>query len=66
MIGRDNELDAITAAATGVADRGCALVVEGEPGVGKTTLLTTVTAWAKRQGFTVLSCAGVQTHASLL
>ncbi|KUI22282.1 AAA family ATPase [Mycobacterium sp. GA-2829] len=65
MIGRDIELDAIIAAATGVADRGCALVVEGEPGIGKTTLLTTVTAWAKRQGFTVLSCAGVQSQAAV-
>ncbi|KWX67803.1 AAA family ATPase [Mycobacterium sp. NAZ190054] len=65
MIGRDNELEAITAAADGVANRGCALVVEGEPGIGKTTLLAAATVWAKRHGFTVLSCAGVQSQTTV-
>ncbi|SEH76971.1 regulatory protein, luxR family [Mycolicibacterium rutilum] len=65
MIGRDNELEVITAAATALAERGCALVVEGEPGIGKTTLLAAAAGWAKCQGFTVLSCAGVQSQAAV-
>ncbi|MBX7453856.1 AAA family ATPase [Mycolicibacterium sp. 3033] len=65
MIGRDNELEAITAAAARVTDRGCALVVEGEPGIGKTTLLAAATAWTQSRGFTVLSCAGVQSQATV-
>lgn len=65
MIGRDDELEAITAAAAGIATRGCALVVDGEPGIGKTTLLAAAATWATCQGFTVLSCAGVQSQTTV-
>lgn len=60
MIGRDNELAALTAIAAGIKEQGRALVVEGEAGIGKTTLLAAVCQWARDNGFTVLSCAGVQ------
>lgn len=65
MIGRHHEFETITAAANTVTDRGCALVVEGEPGIGKTTLLAAVADWADSNGFTVLSCAGVQSQATV-
>lgn len=60
VIGRDDEFSALTSAAAEVPHRGRALVIEGEAGIGKTTLLTATARWAAEQGFTVLSCAGVQ------
>ena len=65
MIGRNHEFETITAAATKVTARGCALVVEGEPGVGKTTLLTASAQWADGNGFTVLNTAGVQSQTTV-
>lgn len=60
MIGRNDEFAVLTAIAAGVTRQGSALVVEGEAGIGKTTLLAAVGQWARDNGFTVLSCAGVQ------
>jgi len=60
MCGRESEFHAITTAATQVHHGGRAMVVEGEPGIGKTTLLAAAAAWANSHGFRVLSCAGVQ------
>lgn len=60
MLGRVDEFSALTAVAMRAARGGSALVVEGEAGIGKTTLLTAVATWACDNGFTVLSCAGVQ------
>ncbi|MGB3485070.1 MAG: AAA family ATPase [Mycobacterium sp.] len=65
MIGRSIEFELITATAAAVTRRGSALVVEGEPGIGKTTLLTAVARWADDNGFLVLSCAGVQSQANV-
>ncbi|TXI49923.1 ATP-binding protein [Mycolicibacter arupensis] len=65
MIGRRDEFEAITAAAGAVPQRGGALVIEGDAGIGKTTLLTAVAQWAHSNGFTVLSCAGVQCQAKV-
>ncbi len=65
MIGRSDEFEAITAAAGGVRQRGGALVVEGDAGIGKTTLLAEVAQWAGHNGFAVLSCAGVQCQAKV-
>lgn len=62
MIGRSDEFEAIKAAAGGARQRGGALVVEGEAGIGKTTLLAEVARWGAADGFTVLSCAGVQSQ----
>lgn len=44
---------------------GGALVLRGEPGVGKTRLLSEATAIARDRGFTVLNTAGVQSEAQL-
>ncbi|WP_422741943.1 ATP-binding protein [Mycobacterium sp. WMMD1722] len=62
MLGRADEFSALIAAAGRAARRGGALVVEGEAGIGKTTLLSAVADWARNNGFTVLSCAGVQSQ----
>ncbi|BBX35653.1 transcriptional regulator [Mycolicibacterium mageritense DSM 44476 = CIP 104973] len=60
LIGRTDEFSSLTSAASHVTQAGRALVIEGEPGIGKTTMLATVAQWAGDNGFTVLSCAGVQ------
>lgn len=60
MIGRDDEMSALTAIAAEISHLGRALVIEGEAGIGKTTLLTAVADWAARHGFGVLTSAGVQ------
>lgn len=62
MIGRTDEFTALTSAASNISKTGCALVVEGEAGIGKTTLLSAVAQWAGDNGFTVRSCAGVQSQ----
>ena len=41
MIGRVEEFEAIVTAASCAREQGCALVVEGHPGIGKTCLLYT-------------------------
>ena len=69
VVGRETELDEIAARlAEAAAGRSTALVIEGEPGVGKTTLLEAASALA---GFRCLTARGVESeshmsHAGLL
>lgn len=60
LIGRTHEFASLTSAASSITHEGCAFVIEGEAGVGKTTMLDAVAQWADDAGFAVLSCAGVQ------
>jgi tetratricopeptide (TPR) repeat protein len=73
LFGREDEVaaltrlldDAATAPADGAAEheaaeRGAAILVEGEAGIGKTTLLAAVEQHARRTGFRVLTCTGIQ------
>ncbi len=66
LVGRERELtrllDRVDALAQG---RGTALVVEGEPGIGKTTLLKAVCAHAVARGFRVCRGAGDELGRSL-
>lgn len=48
-----------------VGDRGQALVFRGEPGIGKSRLLTIAARTARERGMTVLTSAGVQSEAHL-
>jgi DNA-binding CsgD family transcriptional regulator len=57
MFERDRELSAIGAWAT-PPPSGAILVIEGPPGIGKTTLLTAARAAARDAGFQVLSALG--------
>ncbi len=64
--GRDRELAAVTGLAGQVgAGGGGALVVRGEPGIGKSALLAVIRAGAREDGFRVLSAVGVQSEARL-
>src|SRR5437899_687884 len=48
-----------------VAAEPCALVIEGEPGIGKTTLWLAVIQQAREQGFRVLSARAAATESVL-
>lgn len=54
------ELDAVVAGATGRC-----LVIEGDPGLGKTTLMAELAARAHALGFRELRCAGVQSQSGI-
>ncbi len=56
-LGRDRELAAIERLLDGATARPALLTLEGEAGLGKTTLVRTALARARRRGFHVL---GVQ------
>lgn len=65
LLGRDPEIQALTALLDEVEDRGSALVLSGEAGIGKSRLLTEAAANARERGMTVLSAAGVESEARL-
>ena len=65
LIGRDRELTVLTGLIDGVADQGAAIVVLGDPGVGKSSLLRAAAEHATRSGLRVLSVTGVEAEAHL-
>src|SRR6266704_2239221 len=70
VLGRDTELGQIEAwlaqdAAPGPAEARLVLVIEGEPGIGKTTLWTEATARAREAGWHLLSCRPAASDAGL-
>jgi DNA-binding CsgD family transcriptional regulator len=56
VVGRARELAAIERLLDTLADGPAALVLEGEPGLGKTTLLRAAREAAERRKFRILSC----------
>src|SRR5215469_4599178 len=64
--GRDGELRTVSSLIGRLSEgRGGALVVRGEPGIGKSALLAAVRARAEDDGLRVLSALGVQSEARL-
>ena len=63
LYGRDAELARLRGLIDDVAESGGALVIRGEPGIGKSALLAQAAALAKERGFTVLTATGVQSEA---
>jgi predicted ATP-dependent serine protease len=62
--GRDRELGVVTGLVGRLGEgRGGALVVRGEPGIGKSAVLAAVRARAADDGLGVLSAVGVQSEA---
>lgn len=65
LLGRVAEIERLTSLLDGIQDGGGALVLSGEPGIGKSRLLAAAAAMARERGFTVLSATGVQSEAHL-
>ena len=63
LLGRAQEQSLLTSLLDEVADRGQALVLRGEPGIGRSRLLSEATRTARARGMTVLTAAGVQSEA---
>ncbi len=63
--GRSDELRAAARMLDGVGDGPCALFVEGEPGIGKTTLFDATVTEARERGFRVLRCRPSQSEVRL-
>ena len=65
LIGRDREVRALTEMVGRGEKSGQALVVIGDPGIGKSALLGAVEDAARAAGFRVLSAVGVESEAQL-
>lgn len=65
LLGRDEEQTLLRSLLDDVGTRGHALVLRGEPGVGKSRLLAGAARTARERGMSVLSTTGVQSEAHL-
>jgi len=65
LLGRDPELSFLRSLLDEVAVHGQALVLRGEPGVGKSRLLSDTARTARERGMSVLTATGVQSEARL-
>src|SRR5260370_28915491 len=65
LIGRDAELAQLEAALAGAAEHGAALLVIGEAGIGKTSLLDTAVRDARNRRHRVLAVTGLGSQAQL-
>ena len=65
FLGREREKRMIRDLVAGASQRGGALVVIGDPGIGKSTLAGLARQFAIRQGFTVLATTGVPAESRL-
>jgi len=63
LVGREHELRQIGAAFNAISEGGRALLIAGEPGVGKSSLLAAAIEDARRRGLTVLSVRGSEAEA---
>ena len=65
LVGRDDELGTVEAFLGRIEHGPCALVLSGEPGIGKTILWEAGVAEAEQRAVRVLVAAGVEAEASL-
>jgi hypothetical protein len=65
LIGRDPEIAAVELLLARVGDGGGALLVLGDPGIGKSALAEVASRHAADRGMRVLTCAGVPGEAHL-
>src|SRR5256885_13879966 len=65
LLGRDRDLAELYALVDGIEERGGALVVRGEAGIGKSALLAAARERALDRGVTVVSTAGALSEAQL-
>ena len=65
LLGRDQEQTLLRSTLDEVGTRGQALVLRGEPGIGKSRLLSATAGAARERGMSVLTTTGVQSEADL-
>ena len=65
LLGRDAERELLTSLLDGIQRGGSALVLRGEPGIGKSRLVAEAATLAHERGIAVLSATGVQSEARL-
>jgi DNA-binding CsgD family transcriptional regulator len=65
LIGREREIEALTHLIDHVNERGAALVVRGEAGIGKSSLLAVARVRAQVRGLRTLTITGAQSEAHL-
>jgi DNA-binding CsgD family transcriptional regulator len=65
LLGRDAETETLRALLDGIDSGGGALVLRGEPGIGKSRLLAEAATLARERNITVLRATGVQCEASV-
>jgi DNA-binding CsgD family transcriptional regulator len=65
LIGRDAEIAQLEAALGGAAEHGAALLVIGEAGIGKTSLLDVAVSQARNRGYRVLAVTGLESESQL-
>ena len=65
LLGRAEEQSLLTSLLDGIEERGQALVLRGEPGIGKSRLMSVAAQAARDRGMTVLTATGVQSEAHL-
>ena len=65
LLGRDRDLAELYALVDGIEERGGALVVRGEAGIGKSSLLAAARERALDRGVTVVSTAGALSEAQI-
>ena len=64
-MGRERELSVLSNMINGTSERGGALVIRGEAGVGKSLLLEAATTNASERGLRILKTTGVQSEAHI-
>ena len=65
LVGRENELAAAVPFLNNVCSGVCALVLEGEAGIGKTSVWRALAATAAEHGYRVLACQAEEAEARL-
>jgi DNA-binding CsgD family transcriptional regulator len=65
IIGREHELEVLSAAVNAAAEAGCALALCGEPGIGKSVLIEAAARRAQERGHLVLRATGVEAESQL-
>jgi predicted ATPase len=65
LIGRTRELERLDQALQALDDHGSALLIVGEPGIGKTALITQAAGRARGRGMLVLASSGLPSEAQL-
>jgi len=65
IIGREPELEVLTAAVDAAAEAGSTLAVCGEPGIGKSVLIGAAARRGQERGYLVLRATGVEAESRL-